>query len=107
MIWTRTGLHGKTSSTELTRTSKSLRTELITWTKCEVVRKNCYKYGRKENDGMTDVTGYGSVECMIMGNVMVEMKKISRRNMRRKFKLGFQLTVRTQRLYVVFTYLSE
>jgi hypothetical protein len=49
-----------------------------------VGRKNCYKYGRKENDGRTDVTGYGSVECMIMGNGKVEMKKISRRNMRRK-----------------------
>jgi len=75
MIWTCTGLQGKTGSTELTRTSKSLRIELITWTKSEVVRKNCYKYGGKEYDGMTDVTGYGRVEHMIMGNGKVEMKK--------------------------------
>jgi hypothetical protein len=40
-----------------------------------VVRKNCYKYGRKEHDGMTDVTAYASVEHMIMGNGKVEMKK--------------------------------
>ena len=31
--------------------------------------------GRKEYDGMTDVTGYGRVEHVIMGNGKVEMKK--------------------------------
>jgi hypothetical protein len=49
-----------------------------------MVRKNCDQYGRKENDGMTDVTGYGSVECMIMGNGKVEMKMMCRRNRRRE-----------------------
>jgi len=43
--------------------------QVITWTKSEAVRKNCYKYGRKEYGGMTDVIGYDSVEHMIMGNV--------------------------------------
>jgi len=49
---------------------------LITWKKIEVAKRTVTNMeGRKEYDGMTDVTGYGRVEHVIMGNGKVEMKK--------------------------------